>query len=181
MTGLDDALPRWHHRERHRVRCGTPDPVLPAFEALTWRDVPLFRVLMAVRSAGRTSRTADRPVLDDFTAMGFAPVVRTGTELVYAGIGRPWSPTGGMRSVTSLDSFRDFTEPGWAKMAVDFRVDNGDFTTETRVLLTNRAAERSFGAYWLVIRPFSGLIRRTWLSAAVRRCLSGYEPGSTPH
>jgi hypothetical protein len=106
----------------------SPDVVLPAFEALTWREVPLFRVLMGIRSAGRTSRTGDRPVLDDFTAMGFTPVVRTGTELVYAGIGRPWSPTGGMRSVTSLDSFRDFTEPGWAKMAVDFRADNDDFS-----------------------------------------------------
>jgi hypothetical protein len=184
MTGVDDALPRWHHRERHRVqlRAG-PDRVLTAFEALTWREVPLFRVLMAIRSAGRTSRTGDRPVLDDFTGIGFAEVARTGTELVYAGIGRPWSPSGGMRTVTSLDSFRAFDEPGWAKMAVDFRVDNGDFTTETRVLLTDRAAQRSFGAYWLVIRPFSGLIRRSWLHAAVRRagsCPQGHDSGTAP-
>ena len=31
------------------------------------------------------------------------------------------------------------------------------------------AARRRFGAYWLVIRPFSGLVRRRWLHAAKRR------------
>jgi hypothetical protein len=170
---LDDALPRWHHRERHRVPAGAPaDATLAAFEALTWREVPLFRVLMAIRSAGRTSRAGTRPVLADFTGIGFAEVARTGTELVYAGVGRPWSPAGGMGTVTSLDSFQRFSEPGWAKMAVNFRIDNGDFTTETRVYLTDRTAQCAFGGYWLVIRPFSGLIRRSWLHAATRRAAS---------
>jgi hypothetical protein len=171
MTGaLDDALPRWHYRERHRVPSRAPaDHTLAAFEALSWREVPLFRVLMAIRTVGRTSRTGSRAILDDFMAIGFAEISRTGTELVYAGIGRPWSPAGGMRTVHSLDTFRDFTGPGWAKMAVNFQVADGDFSTETRVLLTNRPAHRAFGTYWLVIRPFSGLIRRSWLHATTRR------------
>ena len=41
--------------------------------------------------------------------------------------------------------------------------------TETRVFLTDAAARRRFGAYWLVVRPFSGLTRRLWLRAAKRR------------
>ncbi len=149
---------------------------LAAFEALTWREVPLFRVLMAVRTTGRTSRAGTRPVLADFTRIGFTEVARTGTELVYAGIGRPWSPAGGMGTVTSLDTFQSFSEPGWAKMAANFRIDNGDFTTETRVYLTDRTARRAFRRYWLVIRPFSGLIRRSWLHAATRRA-AGYPQG----
>jgi hypothetical protein len=171
MTGaLDEALPTWHHRERHQVRAGAPAAAtLAAFEALRWQEVPLFRALMTVRTLGRTSRLADRPVLDDFTTIGFTPIARTGTELVYAGIGRPWSVRGGMRTVDSMESFRDFAEPGWAKMAVDFRSTDGVMSTETRVLLTDAGARRAFGAYWLVIRPFSGLIRRTWLRAAIRR------------
>ena len=32
-----------------------------------------------------------------------------------------------------------------------------------------RSARRRFGAYWLVVRPFSGLVRRRWLSAARQR------------
>jgi hypothetical protein len=42
-------------------------------------------------------------------------------------------------------------------------------TTETRVLLTDDGSRRAFRRYWLVIRPFSGVIRRRWLAAIVRR------------
>jgi hypothetical protein len=41
--------------------------------------------------------------------------------------------------------------------------------TETRIFLTDAGSRRRFAAYWLVIRPFSGLIRRFWLRAAQRR------------
>jgi hypothetical protein len=40
--------------------------------------------------------------------------------------------------------------------------------TETRVRAGHRAARRWFRLYWLVVRPFSGLIRRRWLRAAAR-------------
>ena len=168
MNALDRVLPRWHHRERHGVRV-CADGVLTALEALTWREVPLFRVLMGIRSLGRYSGTADRRILADFESMGFSPVTRTDEEIVYAGIGRPWSPRGGMVSIPSAAGFRDFAEPGWAKMAVNFRVAGGALTTETRVWLTDASARRGFATYWLLIRPFSGLIRRRWLAAAVRR------------
>ncbi len=169
MTLLDEHLPRWHHRERHAVAfTGPPDQVLTAFDALTWREVPLFRVLMAIRSLGTTSRTSDRRILTDFTGKGFALTAQTDDEIVYAGIGRPWSPRGGMRRVESAASFQAFDEPGWAKMAVNFAVAGSQLSTETRVWLTDASARRAFGAYWLVIRPFSGLIRRSWLTASVR-------------
>jgi hypothetical protein len=54
-------------------------------------------------------------------------------------------------------------------MIADFRVDDGQLTTETRVLLTDEASRRAFARYWLLIRPFSGLIRRRWLAAVARR------------
>jgi hypothetical protein len=58
-------------------------------------------------------------------------------------------------------------------MAVDLRAtaagDGALLETETRIYLTDAAARRRFGAYWLMIRPFSGLIRRLWLRAAKRR------------
>jgi hypothetical protein len=37
------------------------------------------------------------------------------------------------------------------------------------MLLTDERSRRAFGRYWLLIRPFSGLIRRRWLAAIVRR------------
>ena len=169
-TALDEQIPEWHHRERHRVPATAPGELtLAAFETLSWREVPLFRVLMGIRSLGRTSRAGDRLVLDDFTGIGFTETARTADELIYAGIGRPWSVTGGMHRVESARSFRDFTGPDWAKMALNIQIVDGLLTTETRVLLTDAGARRAFGAYWLVIRPFSGLVRRSWLHATTRR------------
>jgi hypothetical protein len=169
MTALDEQLPQWHHRERHAVAfAGPPDRALTALDALTWREVRLFRVLMGIRSLGTASRSGDRRILTDFTGIGFVLTAQTDDEIVYAGIGRPWSPRGGMRRVESAAAFQAFDEPGWAKMAVNFLVAGGELSTETRIWLTNPSARRAFGAYWLVIRPFSGLIRRSWLAAAAR-------------
>jgi hypothetical protein len=44
--------------------------------------------------------------------------------------------------------------------------------TETRVLATGPRAKRAFAAYWLVVRPGSGLIRRELLRAVARRAES---------
>src|SRR5204863_124578 len=72
MTALDEHLPQWHRRERHAVaHAGPPDRALAAFDALTWREVPLFRVLMGIRSLGTATGTGDRRVLTDFTGIGF--------------------------------------------------------------------------------------------------------------
>ena len=69
--------------------------------------------------------------------------------------------------------FVDFSAPGWAKMITNFRVSAGELTTETRVLLTDERSRRAFRLYWLVIRPVSGVIRRRWLAAIVRRASHG--------
>jgi len=38
-------------------------------------------------------------------------------------------------------------------------------STQTRVLATHARTRRVFAAYWLVVRPLSGLIRRSWPGA----------------
>ena len=103
------------------------------------------------------------PLWDALAGEGFAPF---DADTLVA-VGRPWSPRSGLRHV---DDFAGFDEPGWAKMAMDLRArpdgDGSTLETETRVYLTDRASRRRFAAYWLVIRPFSGLVRRSWLRAA---------------
>lgn len=133
-----------------------------------------MRTLMWVRSAGRLRLSPDRPVLDDMARLGFTVLGRTDDELVAAAVGRPWAPGGvpAPRLADQLDPvefFVDFSVPGWAKMILNFRADAGELTTETRVLLTDDGSRRAFRRYWLVIRPFSGVIRRRWLAAIVRR------------
>ena len=65
--------------------------------------------------------------------------------------------------------FATLDRPGYAKLAIDWRLEDGVLSTETRVVLTDEESRRAFRRYWLVIRPWSGLIRRVWLRAIARR------------
>ena len=172
---LDALLPDWHFRERHRrVTTAPASALLAAAEQLTWAEVPIMRVLMGIRSAGRMRLVARRRIIDDMATIGFTVLDRGHDELVLAALGRPWSPRGGRapRLAEQADPARffvDFAAPGWAKMIANFRASEGELTTETRVLLTDERSRRAFARYWLLIRPFSGLIRRQWLAAIVHR------------
>ena len=164
-----DALPRYHHRERHSVRvAASPERALAAAKDVTLRDMPLARVLFRLRGLGATA-PAGR-LWDLFPANAFTRL----DEETFVLVGRPWRPGGARRP--AIGDFGAFAEPGWAKLALDLRaVPDGDgarLQTETRVFLTDGSARRRFAAYWLVIRPFSGLTRRSWLNAAKRRAES---------
>jgi hypothetical protein len=178
-VSLDELLPRWHFRECHRRVTSVPtSALLAAVEQLTWAEVRVLHVLMRIRSAGRLSLARRHRILDDMAAIGFVVLDRGGDELVLAALGRPWARGNGgsPRLADQRDPacfFVEFREPGWAKMIANFRVREGELTTETRVLLTDERSRRAFGRYWLLIRPFSGLIRRRWLAAIVRRANQG--------
>jgi hypothetical protein len=127
--------------------------------------MPLVRVLFRLRGLGRAA-TRDAPVFEQLLAIGFRVVAESERELVVGLVGRPWRFRGGLRSGVDFEAF---DEPGYAKMAMSFAADGTELTTETRVLLTDAAARRRFRAYWIVVRPFSGLVRRAWLRASVSR------------
>jgi hypothetical protein len=163
---LDDILPDWHFRERHRRQVdATADRVFEAVREVTLAEMPIAHVLVRLRGMrGRMTR----PMLDEMRDVGFGlEAEEPGRELVFAGIGQPWKLRGGdaRRGV----DFRSFAEPGFAKMAFNFRLDGTTLSTETRVRLADERSRRVFRRYWLVIRPFSGLIRRDWLRAIACR------------
>lgn len=172
---LDDVCPRWHFRERHEIPVDAPEAaVMAAVEAMTWRDVPVASLLIRVRGLGRLRVAPDRTVVGDMTARGFTVLSRDETELV---IGVLSGVVGGRGAVPLGDpparQFRTFGEPGHVKIATNFRTGGDLLTTETRVWCTDAAARRRFRAYWTLIRPFSGLIRREWLRAIRRRAGGG--------
>ena len=163
---LDETLPVWHHRERHARRVDAPpERVFQAIRELTVADAPLGEMLMRLRGI---RADVHKPLFDEMRGIGFeVDAVERNREIVFAAVGRPWRLRGGRRPM--YDDFRVFAEPGYAKMALNFAFDGDTLSTETRVLLTDEASRRAFRRYWLVIRPFSGLIRRLWLRGIDRR------------
>jgi hypothetical protein len=172
---LDQHVPAWNARERHSIRiAATPAEALAAARAVTPREVPVFLVLMGLRSlptalARRSRRRLDAPLLDGFERMGFASLGESESELAYGGVGRFWQPGGGLRRV-GADEFAGFAEPGYVKAGFNFLVEaDGDgrsvLSTETRVVATDAGARRRFRLYWTFVYPGSALIRRGWLRA----------------
>ena len=143
--------------------------------------MPLVRTLFALRSMPARVRRGRglpaeprRSLAEQMVGFGFVPLAEDGHEVVLGFVGQPWRLTGGsMPRLASARAWLDFDEPGYVKAAMSFRaVADGSSTkleTETRIHATDPTSRRRFGRYWLVIRPGSGLIRRSWLRAAKRR------------
>jgi hypothetical protein len=163
VTLLDEHAPTWHFRERHSLDVNAPPRrVLEAVRAVTLADAPIAGLLVRLRGI---RAAADKPILDQAAAWQVL-ADDPDREFVVGSIGQPWKLRGG---TSPRADFATFDEPGYAKMALSFRSDGKMLSTETRVLLTDEASRRAFRRYWIVIRPFSGLIRRLWLRAARRR------------
>ena len=179
---LDEVLPRYEVHERHEIWVpAAPPEAYEAVKAVTAAEVKLIAPLMRLRTFGRWSRRLDEeaPLIRDLEQTGFIPLgERPNEEFVYGAIGRFWSPTG--NRPIAVDDFAAFSASGYAKAALNFAVrpegEGSRITTETRALGTDPGASRRFRLYWLLIRPGSGAIRRSWLKA-IRRRLERTRPG----
>jgi hypothetical protein len=174
-SSLDDLVPVYDFAEHHSTRLNaTPAAALAAVKEVTPGEMPWVRRLLLLRGI-RSPR--DRPLAVQLVELGFEPIVDTEDELVLGYVGQPWKLRGGSRRrLGSSSEWASFDEPGYAKAALSFRVSGGALLeTETRVRLTDAAARRRFRLYWLLIRPWSGLLRRSWLRAARRRAAPGHE------
>ena len=175
---IDDVLPHFDVHEVHEARIPAPaEATYLAVKQVTAREVRLLMTLEAVR--GLPSLLIGRrpfrpnvlaPLIESFAA-GVLPLgERPGEEIVAGAIGRFWCPFGNDPvRIRTRDEFRAFAEPGYAKAAISFTVfplPNGSrVVSETRVAGTSLEATRAFRFYWLLIRPASGIIRRSWLAA----------------
>ena len=184
-TVLDRIVPAFQASERHSTTiAASPDQVWAALTHVTMGELRLFRVLMGVRvlpgrivGSPRAGFDADEPLLGWAVRFGFTILGEdAGREQVVGAIGQPWRLLGGRRAgVAGGDDFAAFDQAGYAKMAANFRLDpiaGGRATrlsTETRVACTDASSARRFTRYWWLIRPASGAIRRSWLTAIKRR------------
>ena len=189
MSVLDDLLPQYDFGERHStVVAATPAEALAAVKSATPREMPLTRILFALRSlpalVSRGRGLPDdprRPLAEQMLEFGFVPLLDDERGLALGFVGQPWRLSGGsIPRLASAEEWRAFAEPGYIKAALSFTaVPDGRGTcleTETRILATDSVSKRRFRRYWFLIRPGSGLIRRDWLRAARRRAAAGVRP-----
>jgi hypothetical protein len=165
VLSLADALPVYHHNERHTIRVSaTPERALAAAREARLEDAPFVGLLFRLRGL----RAAPRgPLWDALLAQGFQ---KLGDDTLVL-VGKPWSPRGSLvSSTTSSPSPSQLREDGDGSASRARR--DGGASKPRLASTTDASARRRFGAYWLVVRPFSGLVRR-WLRAARRRAEAG--------
>jgi hypothetical protein len=196
---LDEFLPEFDVRTRHTSRvAASPGRVYASLRTANFDHWGLTRVLYALRTLpsfpvspretwrrfrqalGRKHSNIDDMLAGGFTLLGERP----DEELVLGTAGRFWRIRGELWP-TDPERFRETLPLGTAKAAWSFGVRRGadgttELWTETRVLCADSAARRHFRAYWRLIGPFSGLIRREMLAAirweASARCLLKLRP-----
>jgi hypothetical protein len=185
---LDRYFPHHDFREIHAVpTCASSQAVLHALRKITPADVPLVRTLMGIRSlpallfGGAPFRSKRHtPFLDQIIGSGFLLLEETKNEVLLGTIGKFWRPSGGLcPEILAAEEFRSFAEPGWAKVGWNFVVegegDNRRIRTETRICCTDESSRTLFGFYWWIVRPGSGMIRKSILRALKQQAEK--EPG----
>lgn len=169
-TPLTRALTGAQFAEYHCAAVDrTHEEVFEAFHRLTWSDLRIGSALLMLRGFGLIGDALRRPIVTPPSPA--APVYEEPpTYTTSAMIGKPWLPVPASRPVRSLEDVAGFGEPGWLKYGMEWGftgTDDGRTLVETATLCeaTSRSAVLLFGAYWALIRGFSGLLRREMLKA----------------
>jgi hypothetical protein len=170
VKGLDAYLAEYEFSERHRIAIAAPaERIDTALREVTFAELPLVRVLFALRGLGR--REGRERAVAGMAGKAVVLEDEPGTGLVLGLTGQFWRPGGGDRSARARTpaEFLTYERRDACQAVVDFRASAGELTTETRVHVRDPAARRRFRRYWLLVRPFSGSTRLLLLRAAKRR------------
>ncbi len=148
-------------------------PIQRVYDALRTADLgtsPIVRLLLRLRGLPAILTTGghkrnpklnlDAIMKGGFVLLGEHPP----NEIALGLVGRFWTLSGS-RCRVSADEFTAFDMPGYAKAVWNFSLveESAEVTrlaTETRVRCLDSASRRRFRMYWVLIAPFSGLIRR---------------------
>ena len=170
---IDEFLPEFDFVERHETTVhGSAADILRAANEVDFAESWIIWSLFWLRGLPTEKITLRNMRESRFEKLAEAP----NRELLLGIAGKFWMPSGEMRKIDS-ETFKSFSEAGFAKAVWNFAVgENGGSTvlsTETRVKCLDADSRRSFGFYWTVIRPFSGLIRMEMLRLIKQRAENG--------
>ena len=177
---LDQVMPEFQIVETHHIEiAAAPEVVYRAVRDVTPDEIALYRTLTRIRCLGTCSGDnilnpqKGAPILETALRSGFRLIAESpGIELVLVTFTA--APPGAAAREWTRDSYVALSEPGFAKAAMNFRLEpqgpaRTTLHTETRVFCTDPGTVRVFTAYWRTIAPGSDLIRRAWLRAIKRR------------
>lgn len=174
MTHLDTWLPDYEFDEHHELSVRAPvATVRQVLDEIDVARIPLIRALMTLRrlpaflvspwqtlEARRRSSRQQRGL----TALaGFILLTDEPSEVVLGLTGRFWKLRGEILT-SEPATFRDAPPAGSARAAMNFRLERESegrtrVSTDTRIHCADAATRRTFGWYWRLIRPGSGMIR----------------------
>ena len=169
---IDSFAPDPDAVETHSIVINAPRQTV--YRALWSADLggaPLIKFLLALRSMPAfianpsRSRPRNQPItLQTIIDSNFGLLAEKSDEEIVLGVtGRFWRPTGNLSPFVR----EDFNRPvpvGFARAVWNFSLGEPSsgqtaFSTETRIVCGDPSSRRKFLAYWLIVRPFSGLIR----------------------
>jgi hypothetical protein len=182
---LDDIVPVADHVTRQSRVVEAPRRVVwEELQALKLRSLPVSLLLGAMRAVpvlltGKWRGHLDTRFLD------VIPVPELSSEpptaVVFGGVLQAWRLTGGERPPQlDADGLREFAEPGWVRIGMEFRltpaVGGTHLSSETRVAATDPATLKRFNRYWIVVGPGSSAIRWEVLTAVELRAEARVRP-----
>ena len=175
---LDELMPRADVAARYETRVqASLERTRGALRGADFSQMPLTRALMGLRKLGWPRRKAAQAGTQEerLRAAGFIPIP-TGSEdeVLHGVVGRFWRPDSGTVCGLAAEQIVAFEREGYAKAMWNFTLERESdsvtrVATETRVVVYGSAARRKFRAYWLLVGPFSGLIRKEMLRLVKRR------------
>jgi hypothetical protein len=168
---IDDWLPQYQVRARSSTHVyASAEETCAALAKVDFAELAIVRRLMRLRGyrLERKKATAHGAPATGRRFGSFVQLAAVPQKEVVLGIaGRFWRLDGGIVRDLSPAQFADFRREGYAKAVWNFSVEaaNGgsELHTETRVQTFGRSPRLKFRLYWLLVGPFSGLIRGAML------------------
>ena len=168
---IDALLPHYDFRASYQIRITASRPVVYACLLHSdFSELWVMRFLMTLRTGKRMRRHhTPSDLRQRLQGTGFVILEEIpDDELVIGVAGRFWRPDGGRSLDLTGAGFIEFSRPGYAKVAWNFRLleelpETTILSTETRIKCFGRAALLKFGIYWSLVGPFPGLIRKAIL------------------
>jgi hypothetical protein len=175
---LDRLLPSYSFGEHHETVVAAPrERVYAAVRAVTASEIRFFRLLTWLRSPrffgpgveSILNPAAERPILEVALGTGFVLLHEEPGREVVVGTIVCCEARSPVRTREEFWATRGSVARAVMNFHLEERQGSVQVVTQTRVHVTDRVAERRFGAYWRVIYPGSALIRRMWLRAIRER------------